>query len=453
MSPPAEPLQDSTVRELDRLARQAQHDWRTPGLSVGVVRHGRLGWSAHVGSGRLDPAAPADDDTQFLIGSVTKTFTAVVLMALRDEGKLSLDAPLSTFLPGTRHGAVTVRQVLAHASGLQREPVGRIWEGLQPPDRDRLLRELEDAEQVLPAHYAFHYSNLAYALLGEIVEQVDGRPWEEAVRARILRPLGMRHTGLVPDEQSRARGYYVHPHTGVPVEEPLVELAATAPVGGLWSTVADLGRYAAFLADPVEEVLRPDTVDEMCRPLIMIDPEEWTRAYGLGYDLQRVGGRVMAGHAGGMPGFVTGLRVRRSDGVGAVVFANSTAGAEPLGLAGQLVAAVLDREPEADQVWQPSSPQPHLDGILGSWWTEGSEIVLEVRDDQLWARVPGGPKLSETRFEPDGLDRFRAVEGRERGELLEVVRDHEGLVDRLYFATYPMTRRPAAFADVAARPT
>ncbi|HET7305521.1 MAG TPA: serine hydrolase, partial [Segeticoccus sp.] len=99
--------------------------------------------------------------------------------------------------------------------------------------------------------------------------------------------------------------------------------------------------------------------------------------------------------------------------------------------------------------WRPSSPQPHLDGILGSWWTEGEELVLEVRDDQLWARMPGGPKLAETRFEPDGLDRFRAVEGRERGELLEVTRDAEGRVERLYFATYPMTRRPTAFADAA----
>ncbi|HET7305809.1 MAG TPA: serine hydrolase domain-containing protein, partial [Segeticoccus sp.] len=386
-----EPLQESTVRGLERIARQAQHDWHVPGLSAGVVRHGRLVWSAHIGAARLGPAVPATDDTQFLIGSVTKTFTAVIVMALRDEGKLSLDAPLSTFLPRTRHGALTIRQMLAHASGMQREPVGRIWETLAAPDEERLLRELEEAEQVLPAHFVFHYSNLAYALLGQVVEQVERRPWEQVVADRILRPLEMRHTGLAPDEQERALGYYVHPHTGVPVEEPRFELAATAPLGGLWSTVADLGRYAAFVADPVEEVLRPDSLEEMCRPLIMTDLDGWTRAYGLGYDLQRVGERVMAGHGGAMPGYLTGLRVRRADKVGSVVFTNATAGADPVLLAGQLTAAVLDAEPDLAEPWRPSSPQPHLDGILGSWWTEGEELVLEVRDDQLWARMPGGP--------------------------------------------------------------
>ena len=135
-------------------------------------------------------------------------------MALRDEGRLALDDRLDTYLPGTRHGAVTIRQMLAHASGLQREPVGRIWENLEAPDQERLLRELEDAERVLPPHFAFHYSNLAYALLGQIVERLEKRSWEETVTERILAPLEMRHTGLAPDEDAGALGYLVHPHAG-----------------------------------------------------------------------------------------------------------------------------------------------------------------------------------------------------------------------------------------------
>lgn len=441
-------IQSTTARELDRLVRQAQHDWRTPGLSAGVVRDGRLVWSSHVGSGRLEPGVPATDDTQYMIGSVTKTFTALIIMALRDEGKLSLDAPLSTFLPGTRHGGVTIRQMLAHASGMQREPVGRIWESLDAPDRERLLAGLEEAEQVLPAHFAFHYSNLAYALLGQVVERLEGRSWQESVTTRILGPLEMRRTTLEPEESTRAFGYYVHPHTGIAVQEPRFVLNATAPLGGLWSTVADMCRYAAFVADPVEEVLAPDTVEEMCRPLIMTDLEGWSRAYGLGFDLQRIGERVMAGHGGAMPGYLTGLRVRRRDGVGAVVFANTTAGATTVTLAGTLAETMLDAEPALAETWSPATPQPQLAGVLGSWWTEGEEVVFEVRGDDLWSRMPGMPAMADTRFAPEDADRFRAVEGRERGELLEVVRDGHGTVTRMYFATYAMTREPKAFAEL-----
>ena len=442
------PLGEGLARDLDRRVRDAQRQWHSPAVSAGIVRDGALVWSAHVGSARLCPITAPTDDTQYMIGSITKTFTAVLIMALRDAGRLSLDDRLETYLPRTRHGAVTIRQMLAHASGLQREPVGRIWENFDAPDQERLLREFEDAEQVLPAHFAFHYSNLAYALLGQIVEQLEARAWSDAVTERILAPLEMKNTALVPDDAGRALGYQIHPHTGVATLEPQFDLKATAPLGGLWSTVADLGRYAAFMADPVGEVLSPDSLDEMCRPVIMTDVEGWTRAYGLGYDLQRTGERVLAGHGGAMPGFLAGLRVRRQDRVGAVVFANSGAGAETVALAGQLVNAVLGAEPSLASVWIPSRPQPDFEGILGSWWTEGEEIVFEVRDNALWSRLSGGLPIADTRFAKVDGDRFRAVAGRERGELLEITRGIGGDVERMHFATYALTRTPTAFANL-----
>ena len=134
------PLSPGLVRDLEHQVREAQSQWHSPAVSAGLVRDGALVWSAHVGSARLDPPATPTDDTQYMIGSITKTFTAVLVMALRDAGRLSLDDRLEKYLPRTRHGAVTIRQMLAHASGLQREPVGRIWETLQAPDRERLLR-------------------------------------------------------------------------------------------------------------------------------------------------------------------------------------------------------------------------------------------------------------------------------------------------------------------------
>jgi hypothetical protein len=289
---------------------------------------------------------------------------------------------------------------------------------------------------------------LRFALLGQIVEQLEVRAWNDIVTERILAPLEMKNTSLAPDDAGRAVGYQVHPHTGVTTLEPKFDLRATAPLGGLWSTVADMGRYAAFVADPIDEILSFESLDEMCRPLIMTDVESWARAYGLGYDLQRIGERVLAGHGGSMPGFLAGLRVRRQDRVGAVVFANTTSGAEPVALAGQLVMAVLDTEPSLAPVWTPSQSQPEFEGILGSWWAEGEEIVFEVRDNVLWSRVPGGLPISDTRFARVDGGRFRAVAGREGGELLEITRDQGGRVERMHFATYALTRSPTAFADL-----
>ncbi|KRC89837.1 serine hydrolase [Terrabacter sp. Root85] len=436
--------------ERDLLARvvTAQRTWRSPGVSVGVVREGALVWSAHVGSARLgSQPAPATDDTQFMIGSVTKTFTALTVMSLRDEGLLSLDDALETYVPGTKHARVPLRQMLAHASGLQREPVGNIWESLVAPERDEFLAGVEEAEQVLPAHHAFHYSNLAYGLLGQVVERVTGRDWEHVVRERVLEPLGMDRTGLTPADD-RALGYQVDPYAGTASEEPLFTLNATAPLGGLWSTVADMARYAAYVANPDDRVVRPETVEEMCRPIIMTDVDGWSGAYGLGFGMGRRGDRVYVGHGGAMPGFLTGLRVRRKDGVGAVVFANATSGALTLGLATDLVEAVVDAEPALTAAWVPETAQPALTELLGLWWSEGSPITFFVRGGELWSRLADDEPLSETRYAAEGTDRFRAVAGRERGEVLEVVRAADGSVDKLYFATYAVTRAPLAFADL-----
>ncbi|GAB3870605.1 serine hydrolase domain-containing protein [Terrabacter terrigena] len=451
MSRPAtEALSAGLERDLLSRVVTAQRSWRAPGVSVGVVRDGALAWSTHVGSARLGPQPiRADDDTQFMIGSVTKTFTALAVMALRDEGRLSLDDTLDAYVPGSRHARVPLRQMLAHASGLQREPVGNIWESLEAPEREAFLAGVEEAEQVLPAHHAFHYSNLAYGLLGQVVERVTGQGWEAVVRERVLDPLGMTRTGLTPAE-GRAHGYQVDPYAGTASEEPLFTLNATAPLGGLWSTVADMARYAAYVAAPDDRVVSPETIDEMCRPIIMTDVDGWGGAYGLGFGMGRRGDRVFVGHGGAMPGFLTGLRVRRKEGIGAVVFANATSGALTLALATDLVEAVVDAEPSLQDAWVPETEQPALTELLGLWWSEGSPLTFFVRGGQLWSRLGDDDPLSETRYAAESTDRYRAVEGRERGEVLEVVRAGDGTVEKLYFATYAVTRSPLAFADLQA---
>ena len=145
------PLPEHLAATLSAEVADAQRSWRTPGLSVGVARDGELAWSSHVGLARLDPPTPAHDDTQVMIGSITKSFTAVLVMQLRDEGRLDLEDPLGTWLPESRHASLTVRRLLSHTSGLQREPVGHLWENLDAPDVDRLRRRARGRRAGPPA--------------------------------------------------------------------------------------------------------------------------------------------------------------------------------------------------------------------------------------------------------------------------------------------------------------
>jgi len=160
----------------------------------------------------------------------------------------------------------------------------------------------------------------------------------------------------------------------------------------------------------------------------------------------RRGERVLVGHDGAMPGFLASLLVDRGERTGASVLTNTGAGAGPLALAFDLTVAALDAMPRRPELWAPRETPAELHGILGQWWTEGSEIVLSYRDGRFKAVLTdGAPGRNVSFFEPDGPDRWRVVEGRERGELLRAARGDDGAVTKLYFATYPMTRAPETF--------
>jgi CubicO group peptidase (beta-lactamase class C family) len=446
-------LLGTTAADLRRRVASAQAEWRSASVTAAVVRDGEQVFAHSAGLADDAAALAADDDVQYRIGSVTKTFTAVLAMALRDEGRLALDDALDLHLPGTRHGEVTVRLLLSHLSGLQREPVGDVWWTGQVPDRDGLLAGLEEAESVSSPHRRWHYSNLAYAVLGELVARLDGRSWEQSLQARVLDPLGLARTSVVPAGR-RAAGYLTDPYADRLHREPDIATGGLAPAAQLWSTAQDLGRWASFWAQPAAEVLSPDTIEEMCQPQVLWDVDAWTLGWGLGPMLLRSGDRVLVGHEGAMPGFLAALWVYRQDRVGAVALANATSGAQPSALAAALVGAVLDAEPADPPAWAPGPPvDPQAEPLLGRWWSEGSEFVLSWRVGRLEARAAAAPPTRPPAvFAPQGTDLWRTVSGREAGELLRVVRDSSGAVLRLHWATYGFTRSAEVFGATSPDP-
>jgi CubicO group peptidase (beta-lactamase class C family) len=432
-----------------RLVLEAQRAGRLPSVSAAVFRGEELVWSEALGLADVEQGVEASPDTQYAVASITKTFTAASILQLRDAGKLDLDDPLSKHLPEATHGTPTLRRMLAHASGLQREPPGEIWETLTFPGEEDLLRGLEEAEQVLPPMAAWHYSNLAYALLGIVVARVSGTPFREYVQERLLGPVGLERTTWGPGDGA-ALPYFVEPYSDSVRREPVLELGGKGGESGLYSTVGDLARWGAFLCDPDDAVLEPSSAAEM-HDLNVMAEANWTLGWGLGIELWRRGERIFGGHTGGFPGFLSILAYSRRDRVGAVVLTNAGnwPNLSPTGLA--LAEAGLEELAPELEPWRPEqAPPPELEPLLGRWWSEGDETIFSWRGGKLEARLADAPPEREPSvFEPEGEDRFRVVSGRERGETLRVVRDEQGEIVKLYWATYPFTRTPEVFGPSA----
>jgi CubicO group peptidase (beta-lactamase class C family) len=439
------------------MVQRVQADHRVPALAVALTRADRPLWTFTVGGSGTD--RPLDDGTQFRIGSVTKTFTAVLVMQCRDDGLLDLDDPIGAHLDLPAHGELTIRRLLSHTAGIQREPYGDVWDTLDAPDLDRLLAELAGAEQVLPPGRRYHYSNLGLALLGHAVGKLRGGTWAEVLAEKILNPLALSGT-TVQAGPTAARGYLVDAYSDQARPEPPADFGAVGPAAQLWGTATDLARWAAFLADPAGvdptgAVLRAATLDEMRWPRTTRDEVRWGEGVGLGLILVPRPERVMhVGHYGARPGFLAGVFGRRGGrdtptALGCAVLASSGTAGAALDLPHELLTAAVEEDPADIAPWVPGEPvAPAYASVLGRWWGEGFEYVFFWRNGALHARgAEDGPDVAPAVFEPlpGETDRLRGVAGREVGELLRLTRDADGTVIKLHWATYRFSREQETF--------
>ncbi|MFF7453260.1 serine hydrolase domain-containing protein [Kitasatospora sp. NPDC008115] len=438
-------LLPATRRALLHRLAVAQSEGRTPSMVAAVVRDGRLVWSG--ARSMTDGHAPTTD-VQYRIGSITKTFVAVLVLRLRDEGLLDLADPVERHLPGTPADGATVAQLLSHSAGLASETPGPWWErtdGALRPELADLLEEERPRRH--PAGRLHHYSNPTYALLGALVERLRGEPWGEVLRREVLEPLGMDRTTLLP-EHPHAGGFAVHPWADVMLPEPLTDTGLMAPAGQLWSTAADLARWAAFLAAGDAKVLSADTLAEMRRPAVAPDTDDWTETYGLGLQLVRRDGRTLFGHGGSMPGFTAGLWISEADGLAALAFANATHGSRTGQVAAELIAITAEHEPRIPEPWR---PLPEVDeGLLaltGPWYWGAAPHTLRLAADRaLELSVLGsGGRASRFRAEADGT--WTGLDDYYAGETLRVVRAADGSVSHLDIGSFVFTREPYGPAE------
>lgn len=340
----------AVLPEIDRMYTELADKEHLPGLVIGVVMDGKLIHTRSFGMANLARKVPVSSSTEFRIASMTKSFVAMAVLKLRDQGKLALDEPASKYLPELRRVGLpttdspplTIRQLLTMSTGL---PEDNPWGDRQMHlDNAAIVRVVGAGLSFSNApDQAYEYSNLGYILLGKIVSEVSGMRFQDYITKQILLPLGMTSTRweyaqAAPDKL--ALGYHWN-HDAWQLE-PILHDGDGAAMGGLITTMDDFARYVAFhLAasparnDPDNGPVRRSSVREMQQPRVFanmapkatlvddntVNPKVYFYGYGLNWsrDSQDV---VIVGHSGGLPGFGSQYRFAPDYGVGVIAFSN-----------------------------------------------------------------------------------------------------------------------------------
>lgn len=390
----------SEANDLEMRARVEEILNRHPamGLAVGVVRDGSLAFFCGHGMADIASGTPVTEDTVFRIGSLTKTFTAIAVMQLWEQGLLDLDAPASEYLRAYKlvparvtHRPATIRHLLTYTAGLpeavylSRAFKPTLGEMVEFGQRVPTLAEFYRGElHLVKEPGAMHiYSNHSFATLGQIVQDVSGEPLDRFLTGHIFEPLGMERTDLLRSERVRDRlatEYALRSHGPRPIRD--CDLI-TAGSGGLYSTTTDMARYVAALlgggANDRGSVLKPETLAAMFAPQYQPDPR--LPGVGLAFYRRDVGGHLIVEKDGLVRGFASQMFVAPHDGIGVVAFTNGARGAhgwlgpEVLGI----LRLALDVPDDMIRTAVPHHPEI-WDDLCGWYAFPGS-----LRDVQKWA--------------------------------------------------------------------
>lgn len=458
------------VREAARVVEvwlDAQRAYeRIPGISAAVVHDQEVLWAGATGTADPETGVPATPETAYSICSISKLFTAIGVMQLRDEGRLALDDRVEDVLPWFEIGQtfpgsppVTVRALLTHSAGLPRESDYPYWiEPFDFPTREQVMNRIGEQEMLYPSDRYYQYSNLGLTLAGEIVSEVSGMAYADYVRSRILDPIGMQDTwpdiGTYPRPERLATGYSSVRRDGDRERLPAYAAEGISPAAGFASTVTDLAEFARWqfrvLATEGDEVLGANTLREMHR-VHWLDPD-WQTTRGLGFGVYRDQGVTYVGHNGLCPGYRSSIRLHPESHMAAVVMMNAIAlspselALEMIRLVGPAVDQAIAEasRPEGELPADPVAFQQRFERFVGSydenpWGGEAAVVPWDGGLAILW--LP-------TMYPSEGLTPIEHVQGNvfrrtradgEPGEEYEFVEDAAGRVVgmRYHSNTYP----------------
>ena len=315
--------------DLEAYIQRSMKEMQVPGAAVGIVRDGKIVMAKGFGLRDVKHNLPATADTIFAVGSVTKSFTAITVALMVDEKKLDWDRPVREYLPWFRMydpvatELITPRDLLTHRSGLPRHDFIRFS---TPLSREELVRRIRFLPNNTTFRDHYQYNNLMYTTAGYLAGVVAGTTWEDLVRERIYKPLGMTNSTItVADSQKAADFAKPHEYSGDGVQEVDFydyQRFGVGPNGAVNSSVNDLLKYVQFFLDSNQKLLTPASRQELWKP-VTVTPDS---TYALGWNIHSDRGHKVVSHGGAITGFTAHITFLPDDGIGIVVLNNLGSG-------------------------------------------------------------------------------------------------------------------------------
>ncbi len=403
---------DEVSERLGGLVERERAEKQLPAVMIALVDDQRIVWAK--GFGLADPARriPASAETVVRVGSISKLFTDLAVMQLVERGIVDLDAPVQTYLPGF-HPAnpfdqpITLRQLMSHRSGLVREPpVGHYFDP-EAPSLAETVRSLNTTRLIYEPETRTKYSNAGIATVGLVVETLRKQPFDEALRATILDPLGMTSSAfeLRPELESRLAKAVMWTYDNREFPAPTFRIG-TSPAGNLYSTVGDLGKFLALLfARGISNngpIVKSETLEAMWNPQFGD-----SSPFGLGFVLSRLDGHRQISHGGAVYGFATELAALPDEKLGvAVVATKDCANGFTKNVASQALRLLLAARngnplPEIEST-EPIGPE-RAAKLQGRYEREDQGFDLIERDGRLFVQAFQGGYRNELRARGDEL--------------------------------------------------
>lgn len=407
----------SRLAAIEQKTEARRKELGIPGMSLVIVKDDQIIFMKGFGYKDFEKQIPVTADTRFGIGSATKAFTALSVLMSLDEGKLSLDDNPKTHLPYFKINDpeidknITIRDILSHASGLNRTDLAWISGKL---NREEIIKVAGEAKPVAKLREKFQYQNVMFLAAGEIVAKVQKQPWEKFVETRIFQPLGMTNTDLSVSAMQKAKdysfGYNYNFDTKATEKLPFREIKEMAPAGAINSSAKDMAQWLRFVMNRGEvggkRLISEKSYDEWLKPQMKIAGKT---SYGLGWFLQDWNGLKVVQHGGNIDGFNSMVAMIPEKKLGFVMLTNVSGSS----LGGELMPIVweniLGNPNAANQTAFADAPKE-----VGSYRFEaaGFDIEVKMQDGKLVAVVPGQPtyileKVGERKYKlggaPDGF--------------------------------------------------
>jgi CubicO group peptidase (beta-lactamase class C family) len=408
--------QAAPLTGFDEYVHSAIRDWDVPGLAVSVVKDGKVVHARGYGVRKVGAPAQIDEHTLFAIGSISKSFTAIALGLLVDEGKISWDDPVTQHLPYFQlydpyaSRELTIRDLLIHRSGLPDFSGGILWYGADY-SREEALKRIRYIKPATSFRSTFAYQSVTYMAAGEIVRAISGKSWDDFTRDRIFHPLGMKESSSLYRDLKTAKNLAM-PHIRVDGKTVAIgyrDSDSLGPAGSIVSSVHDMARYMQLLLAEgapqgkklySEKVARELFTAQMLVPNRPSSAPEFKplnamfRAYGLGWFLNDYRGRKVVSHTGGMDGMSAISLLVPEEKLGITVLSHQDGG-----ISDAVAIRMLD-------AWL-GAPQTDWAGILLKYRAEGEQKRKAAEDALVSSRVQGTkPSLEPTRYAGGYRDRM-----------------------------------------------